>query len=217
MKNSSKSVIHLILLFFVCQIGTGAFSSLAYLWSGSFVLGLYIGIILFNVPFLYILYKKTNVSIVSRVPDEGNTGFPLLKLLCIGVGLALVNFLFAHFLNPNPVGQGDDTSTITETIAFVLETTLMASVVEEMFYRKWMISYLERSKVKPALILFVTSFLFFLAHTNWGNMSFRFDTFIFGMVQYYIYTKHRDVRCCIFVHSINNLLMTSIGLASKCL
>lgn len=211
-----KSIFYVILTFLILQIGQGAVAALSYLWFDSFACSLCVSVLFFSAPFLYLLFKKTRVSIVSREPDIHNSkGFPLLKLIVLSIGLVLINLFMAKILNTHSNGQEGDTATILETTTFALETTLLAPVVEEMFYRKWMISYLERSKVKPAIILILSSFLFFFAHTNWTNMSFRFDTLIFGIVLFYIYTKYRDVRCCILVHSLNNLILTAIAILSR--
>ena len=77
-------------------------------------------------------------------------------------------------------------------------------IAEELFFRKWMVNYLERATLKPVYILILTSFMFFLGHTDIHNFYFRFDSLLFGIVLYYIYNKHRDVR--------NNLIMTSISI-----
>ena len=101
-----------------------------------------------------------------------------------------------------------------EIIASAVNSILVIPITEELFARKWAVSYLEKANVKPVHILVITSFLFFIFHTSYTPLYFRFDTLLSGAVLCYIYTKYHDVRYCIFVHFIINLIVNSIFFAN---
>ena len=91
----------------------------------------------------------------------------------------------------------------------------MYPIIEELFYRKWMITYLERKAFKSIYILLITSFLFFIIHTNTQYMYFRFDTLLSGAILYYIYTRYRNIKYCISVHIICNMVVNLISIANQ--
>lgn len=216
MKQKIKSISSLILIFLIYWWGLTFFVVFPFLLGHySFTLCNHIGRLVFLIPFLYILFKKTKINIVSPETANKNSDFPWLRLSCIGIALAIMALACNHLLNPNPSVQEKTNETVVEMIVGVISLVLLSPVTEELFFRKWMISYLERANIKPVYIFAITSFLFFIPHTNFLAGYFRFDILLFGAVQYCIYKKYRDVRYCMFVHCINNLIITSINMASQ--
>lgn len=215
MKPKIKSLFFVILMFLTYWLGLTFFVVLPFLLGYSFTLCNHVGRLVFLIPFLYILFKKTNINIVSSETAYKSSGFPWLRLLCIGIALAIMALVYYNLFNPNPSVQEKTNETVVEMIVGVISLILLSPITEELLFRKWMISYLERANIKPVYILAITSFLFFIPHTNFLAGYFRFDILLFGAVEYCIYRKYRDVRYCMFVHCINNLIITSINMASQ--
>ena len=56
-------------------------------------------------------------------------------------------------------------------------------------------------------MVLVSSTLFYLNHVNILLLDFhRIDTFIDGIVLYFLYMKMRDIRYCMIAHATINLL-----------
>ncbi len=206
MKAKTKSIFFLILMFLLYSVGLGTIGIIVFfsIDNDSLHLGAIIAYIVFTIPFLYILFKKTRIHLFSPATEHASTNFPWLRLLCIAIALFAIGEVYARLFSPYPTTAHE--TSVVNIIIDALSNLLFAPILEELFYRKWMITYLERARVKPIYILLITSFLFFIAHIEFFHWYFRCETFLFGVVMNYIYTKYRDVRCCKFVHFINNLL-----------
>lgn len=97
-------------------------------------------------------------------------------------------------------------STTTELFPLlisVVATGLLGPFTEEMLFRKWLISMMERSRFKPIVIILCSSVLFFCAHL--GDSFLRVDTFIFAIPLCYLFIRYHDVRYCFIAHAVCNL------------
>lgn len=212
MKQKVKSIFFMILIFLTYWLGMSFLSALLFFVLHSFVLSGFVAVVVFSIPFLYLLYKKTGINFTGCKTDNKNTRFPLWKLLCVGILLAATAQVYG-ILFP-PVEHINTEITKMEIIASAVNSILVIPITEELFARKWAVSYLEKANVKPVYILFITSFMFFIVHTSYMPLYFRFDTLLSGAVLCYIYTKYHDVRYCIFVHFIINLIVNFIFFAN---
>ncbi|MBR1668990.1 MAG: CPBP family intramembrane metalloprotease [Bacteroidaceae bacterium] len=214
MKATTRSIFRAILTDFAYLWGTAIVGVPVYLLSKSYSLGYGMGTVAFAIPFLYILFRKTGIDSglrLSRRPSaDSGTRFPFLTLLGIGILLAVVGQVYAWLFNPFPYGAKISLGTAAEEALIGIWAVFLVPVAEELLHRQWMISYLERAQVKPVYILALTSLLFFMGHTQVSPLFFRFDALFYGVVLYFVYMKYRDVKCCIFVHIILNLLSYGI-------
>ena len=97
-------------------------------------------------------------------------------------------------------------STTTELFPLlisVVATGLLDPFTEEMLFRKWLVSMMERSRFKPIVIILCSSVLFFCAHL--GDSFLRVDTFIFAIPLCYLFIRYHDVRYCFIAHAVCNL------------
>ncbi len=95
----------------------------------------------------------------------------------------------------------------TNYILHFLCYVFVAAFVEELLFRKMMITYMERRAFSELSIVLVSSTLFYLNHVNILLLDFhRIDTFIDGIVLYFLYMKMRDIRYCMIAHATINLL-----------
>lgn len=197
----------MILIFLTYWLGMSFLSALLFFVLHSFVLSGFVAVVVFSIPFLYLLYKKTGINFTDhKTPDE-STRFPLWRLLCIGILLAAITQIYVYLF---PSFEKENVNLTKKDITFSAMSNLLAApIAEELFGRKWAVSYLEKANVKPVYILVITSFLFFIVHTSYMPLYFRFDTLLSGAVLYYIYIRYHDVRYCIFIHFIINLIATS--------
>lgn len=95
------------------------------------------------------------------------------------------------------------TTELSPLLISVVATGLLGPFTEEMLFRKWLVSMMERSCFKPIVIILCSSVLFFCAHL--GDSFLRVDTFIFAIPLCYLFIRYHDVRYCFLAHAICNL------------
>lgn len=213
-----KSVFVLILMFlsywlgipYLLAVSFGIFS----LWVDSTCMLVFLNssFVLLSIPFLYFLFKATGLALIDRKKTCRHASYSLLKLLPVGIILAALSVAYKYFFYSTPVVQEGATQPVSGIATAAICAVLLSPITEEFFFRKWMISYLEKAEVKPVYILVITSLLFFIAHIDYVHWYLGFDRLLLGIVLSYIYLKERDIRNCIWVHFVNNLIVIPIGL-----
>ena len=124
----------------------------------------------------------------------------------LGIVLFSNTVLFGHLLN-HPVGHED--FNVTKFLLDMLSSVFLIAFAEELFCRKMVITYMERSGFSTITIVLFSALLFYSNHVNWFLWDFhRIDTFIDGIMLYFLYTKTRDIRYCMASHAVINLSLS---------
>ena len=212
MKKKAKSIFFVIILFFIYWVGLSIMGVLPIFWGYSPIISSHVGRYVFVIPFLFFLFKKTGIGFISDESGEGENAFPILRLLSFGLLLVSVGYIYKFLFSSYPLVIVNSNATPIEIIATNISLVIMCPITEELFFRKWMISYLDKAEIKPLYILIITSLLFFIPHTDQVHWYFRYDILIFGILMYYIFKKYNNIKYCIFVHFINNLIVAIVNL-----
>ena len=179
-----------ILLFFV-------FSATSFVVQ---LMSLVVGILL--LPILMWQEKKESFGLwdfSGKLNWKNITGSVLLGILLYAIAI-----LCGKLLN-HPI-QHEDFNTTNYTLHFLCYV-FVAAFVEELFFRKMIITYMESRHFSVLSMVLVSSMLFYLNHVNILLLDFhRIDTFIDGIVLYFLYMKMRDIRYCMIAHATINLL-----------
>lgn len=179
-----------ILLFFV-------FSATSFVVQ---LMSLVVGILL--LPILMWQEKKESFGLwdfSGKLNWKNITGSVLLGILLYAIAI-----LCGKILN-HPI-QHEDFNTTNYTLHFLCYV-FVAAFVEELFFRKMIITYMESRHFSVLSMVLVSSMLFYLNHVNILLLDFhRIDTFIDGIVLYFLYMKMRDIRYCMIAHATINLL-----------
>lgn len=179
-----------ILLFFV-------FSATSFVVQ---LMSLVVGILL--LPILMWQEKKESFGLwdfSGKLNWKITAGSVLIGMLLYVIAILCGNLLY------HPI-QHEDFNT-TNYILHFLCYVFAAAFVEELLFRKMIITYMERRAFSELSIVFVSSTLFYLNHVNILLLDFhRIDTFIDGIVLYFLYVKTRDIRYCMIAHATINLL-----------
>lgn len=85
----------------------------------------------------------------------------------------------------------------------IVSTGLLGPFAEEMLFRKWLVSMMERGGFNPVAIIVCSSILFFCAHL--GDSFLRVDTLVFAIPLCYLLIRYHDVRYCFIAHAVCNL------------
>lgn len=209
-----KGVLVLIGVFLIYWFGMSFTTGFLYNVFSSFVLSVFAAELIFSFPFLYVMFRKSKIALIGEETVNEKT-CPWWVLLGLGLAIALMARIYYHLFSPYSAGSENITYHGLEGICMFMSSALILPIIEELFYRKWMITYLERKGFKSTYILLITSFLFFFIHTNTQYMYFRFDTLLFGAIFYYIYTRYRNIKYCISVHIICNMVVNLISIANQ--
>lgn len=209
-----KSILVLIGVFLIYWFGMSFTTGFLYNVFSSFVLSVFAAELIFSFPFLYVIFRKSKIALIGEETVNEKT-CPWWGLLGLGLAIALMARIYYHLFSPYSAGSENITYHGLEGICMFMSSALILPIIEELFYRKWMITYLERKAFKSIYILLITSFLFFIIHTNTQYMYFRFDTLLSGAILYYIYTRYRNIKYCISVHIICNMVVNLISIANQ--
>ena len=212
MKTKVWHIFYIILAFTTFFIGSSFIVGIFLPITKSIVVSTFIGRMVFFIPFIYILFKKTNIQFFKNTQNENNKFNIIPKLLIISITLALISKCYGLIFTSTFDVQKYNNETSLELISYTLGVLFLAPIAEELFFRKWMIDYLNRVEIKPFYILIITSFLFFIAHINLTSSHIRLDALIFAITEYHIYKKYHNIKYCIFVHFMNNLFVNFINI-----
>lgn len=214
MTTKIKSILVLIGVFLIFWWGVSFTTGFLYHVFSSSVLSAFAAKLIFSFPFLYVIFRKSKISFINEKTVNEKT-CPWWVLLGLGLAIALMARIYYHLFSPYSAGSENITYHGLEAICMFISIVLITPIIEELFFRKWMVTYLERKDIKPIYILLITSVLFFIVHTNAQYTYFRFDTLLSGAILYYIYTRYRNIKYCISVHMIWNMAVNLISIANQ--
>ncbi len=131
------------------------------------------------------------------------------KLVTIALSLDIILQIGLGFLYPiigldyknDLLGQlnVNYTSSFATKILFVLTIAMIPAIFEELFFRKGLISLLEKHGKVFAVLL--SALLFGAIHMNLGQFLFAF---IIGLIMGIIYAYTKDIKLTILIHFLNN-------------
>ncbi len=160
---------------------------------------------LIAMPAAYLIIRKMQKQDVE--PLGINFGrFMVLFFICyflmyagnlLGMG---TNFLIQHFTDSTMVSYIDEMLTGTNVFIYGFFVVIAAPVMEELFFRKLLITRMERYGEGPAII--VSGLVFGLFHGNFGQV---FYAVALGLVLGYIYIRTRKIFVTIGLHMMINL------------
>ena len=167
----------------------------------------------------YLISLPAAYLIIRGMPKQS------VEPMRITIGRFCILFLICHFLMQvgNYVGIGvnsaieyftgsqmgfflNDVFEGTNIWMYIGSVVVLAPVIEELFFRKLLISRMERHGEKPAIL--VSGLMFGIVH---GNFSQFFYAFALGLVLGYIYVRTRKIGITIALHMLINLIGGVLG------
>lgn len=134
------------------------------------------------------------------------------KVIAVVFFYFLIFYCLAEFLNIsdesdifeiiNVLNKGS----IYVKVLLVFSICLAAPIIEEIFFRGWLISKLMMLDVDKNYIIITTSTLFMFSHMQYQNVFSYIYLFIMGFGLGYIRMKKNNISYCILAHSFLNFL-----------
>lgn len=202
-----KNIFYVILLY-VCYRCLVAFAfGFFHAMTRSSVFSTLIAELFFGGAFVYMLCRRTlNVKLKNK---NIKSSVPYIQLTTICVVIVIVCYVHAVLFSTFPLRMTLGGLSIAEKICRISFLLLIGPILEEIVYRYWMISYLEKKEVSSAYSIVLSSVLFFYAHLETLDYL-RYDSLIAGVVLCLFYLKYRNIKYCICIHILSNVVLTSI-------
>ena len=160
---------------------------------------------------IYYFFWKPKFDLKKALKIQNYSPGIYLYLPIIGLGLFLLNKPFWDFNKILEYFQGvsriDNAAISSNNISLfynLISTLLIAPIVEELFYRKFLLEKLAQ-KNRPILAITVSSICFSIIHIETPNNLI--PTFISGIILGIIYLKTKKIGYCIMLHFIVNLII----------
>ncbi len=127
-----------------------------------------------------------------------------LKYIFLSLLLGLGWQVLYYFMNgAQPLAPKESSNLLMQSFLFV-GIMVLAPVAEELLFRKWLITMMNRANFSKYAIVLTSAVLFFLCHSV--ETVPRFDTLIVSIPLCLLYFKTNDVRYAIIAHTVNNLI-----------
>lgn len=156
--------------------------------------------------FVYVLF---NVIKTGKDCTNGKFNYKIDKFFYIALALGILKishvlvFSDVHYL---------DSHNIADYVISELISIIVFSIITELFYRHWTITFLEKYDFQPrticitsVIMYYVMKHLYLLSAIELNLGSVVFDALFYiisGIILYQLYTKTRDVRYCIIMQMI---------------
>lgn len=183
----------------------------------------FISVFIFNNCFGHLYYERDNLLFIIT----GEIAF--LTVVCILQYFENTNFLHFSKLRVRPVivsivlgiacwtfgmllysiQYSDAHPSIRNNYALIrsILTFTVTPIVEEMFFRGWLLGYMEKKSFsKITIILTISTGFFFYHWLPFTPIYSRLDTFVFSVLSCCMYFKTRDLRYCILMHFAMNFI-----------
>ena len=156
--------------------------------------------------FVYVLF---NVIKTGKDCTNGKFNYNIDKFFYIALALGILKishvlvFSDVHYL---------DSHNIADYVISELISIIVFSIITELFYRHWTITFLEKYNFQPRTICITSVIMYYVMkhlhllsaiELNLGSVVFDALFYIIsGIILYQLYTKTRDVRYCIIMQMI---------------
>lgn len=136
----------------------------------------------------------------------------IIVIFCVFAGSVLLEAVEKYF------GATDSSKKLTELLdvfrhnkSLLFFTVFTAAIVEELYFRAYLISRLQLLCRNAYLPVILSSIAFGLAHAGFNNVSQMINTTFIGLVSAIYYSKYRKISVLIVVHFFIDI----IGLYSR--
>ena len=156
--------------------------------------------------FVYVLFNVINTN---RKCANGKFNYNIDKFFYIALALGILKishvlvFSDVHYL---------DSHNIADYVISELISIIVFSIITELFYRHWTITFLEKYDFQPrticitsVIMYYVMNHIYLISITEPNLGGIMVDALFYiasGIILYQLYTKTRDVRYCIIMQMI---------------
>ncbi len=162
--------------------------------------------------FILIPYLKTNwKSIAEHIWKPASIGVVLLSTLFYVFMLPFAEFITSMIPTTGIPALEEFYKEIVKSFEMLLDykiagfitVCILAPIIEEILFRGILLRGLLQKGISPIIAIFLSSFLFGLAHMNpWQFLGAGLLGAVFG----YVYYRTKSLWICMFLHALNNTI-----------
>ena len=160
-----------------------------------------------QVIFIFVLFK---VIKTGKECTNGKFNYNFDKFFYTAFALGILNISYPMIFSHLPYW---DSRNIADLIISELISIIVFSIITELFYRHWTITFLEKYNFQPRTICITSVIMYYvmnhllylisITELNLGGIMWDALFYIAsGIILYQLYTKTRDVRYCIIMQMI---------------
>lgn len=160
---------------------------------------------------IYHFFWKPKFDLKKALKIQNYNPGIYLYLPIIGLGLFLLNKslwdfnkILEYFQGVSRIDNAVISSNNISLFYNLISTLLIAPIIEELFFRKFLLEKLAK-KNRPILAIIISSICFSIIHIETPNNLI--PTFIIGIILGIIYLKTKKIGYCIMLHFIVNLII----------
>lgn len=155
-----------------------------------------------------IIFLKKDSSLIAYLPFSRISIIDMLKWLALSFAVMLLSSVLFQAVSAEESAEMGELINHVESLPWMyVAIVLAAPISEELLFRGFMISGLERINLPDAsaVAVFVSSFIWGIIHMQY-NHNEVFQIFLLGLVFGYARIKTRSLLTPILLHIINNLI-----------
>lgn len=168
---------------------------------------------------LFIFYKKNQTFIPSNISLKFAGIILILAFLFSVTKDPILNFYYIFDFYEIPVVLENRLFVLEREMAYLSYFILLAPIVEELFFRGFILDKLYNIQKKPIIPILYSSFLFSLIHFNpFNTLNFGFTLlliFLLGICLGLIYVATKNILYPILFHIVCNLIVYIKGYYEK--
>lgn len=159
-----------------------------------------------QVIFIFFLFK---VIKTGKDCTNGKFNYKIDKFFYIALALGILKISYTMIFSHLPYW---DSRNIADYVISELISIIVFSIITELFYRHWTITFLEKYDFQPrticitsVIMYYVMKHLYLLSAIELNLGGIMWDALFYiasGIILYQLYTKTRDVRYCIIMQMI---------------
>ncbi|OYP60637.1 CPBP family intramembrane glutamic endopeptidase [Prevotella sp. P2-180] len=163
-------------------------------------------------PFVYYYYKKHCPRPI--IPAKRLSAKYSIIAIAIGgawYGLALL----CSYIITGEIIFATIKCSLFEHIFQFIGVVMVAPIIEELFFRQWIPSYMSKHGFSNMTTIAVSALLFYSIHLDAVTIPYWYsniDTFFMGVVLSLCYAYTKDIRYCIIAHMLSNIVALFIAI-----
>lgn len=157
--------------------------------------------LLFPLMEIGLLVCITIANIITPVKLWDNPYSLKYKWILIGLVIGLITYFVSN--TEAYIFEFENRNVNIRNWNFIIAELILAPIIEELFFRKWIITYMEKLKLPTIFIVAVSTISFWSLHVGF----YRFDVIILAISNCIVFLKTRDIRYCIIAHFFDSVLL----------
>ena len=163
-------------------------------------------------PFVYYYYKKHRPRpIIPAKRLSAKYTITAIALGCAWYGIAIL----CSYIITGEIAFATIKGSLWEYIFQFIGVVMVAPIIEELFFRQWIPSYMSKHGFSNVTSIAVSALLFYSIHLEAVTTPYWYDnidTFFMSILLSLCYVYTKDIRYCIIAHMVSNIIALFVAI-----